>query len=118
MEEKDGVTRRWKRHRSRQAGWLAAAESTGLVLSLCSTFSSRVSCQSGQTVTTWEKESWILRLFRAMYDVLLEFYRPLLTFNGMTCVSIENSINCPLWNSTVRRRTSPGNLHLREEANP
>jgi hypothetical protein len=96
-------------------GWLAGGHTRARVLSCLyarlSHHASRVAV--GKTVNYLEERRLEHRLIRGTNDVLLEFRGRFLTAKSLTCVSIDDSINCPLRNSTVRRRTSPG-----KEANP
>jgi hypothetical protein len=110
VEERDGVTR-WKRPlvtaRDRQAGWLARRKHGSFVLS-CLVLRFMLDMLITRLVLkarfAWKKEGWIVDCSLHWKNIRSSFVAQYSTTNSMTYLSIDDSINCPLWNSTARRR--------------
>lgn len=106
VEERDGVTR-WKRPlvtaRDRQAGWLARRKH-GLLSCLALHARHPHHASRVESAICLEETGLDRRLLVALEEFTLEFRCRFSTANSMTYLSIDGSINCPLWNSTARRR--------------
>jgi hypothetical protein len=108
VEERDGVTR-WKRPlvtaRDRQAGWLARRKH-GLLSCLVLRFmlDMLITRLVLKARFAWKKEGWIVDCSLHWKNIRSSFVAQYSTTNSMTYLSIDDSINCPLWNSTARRR--------------